>query len=52
MYEIGPDEEGKPRLRINAENCLHCKACDIRDPGGNIHWQPPQGGEGPFYAEM
>lgn len=52
VYEIGPDEEGKPRLRINAENCLHCKACDIRDPGGNIHWQPPQGGEGPFYAEM
>ena len=52
VYEIERDEQGEPSLRINAENCLHCKACDIRDPGGNIRWQPPQGGEGPFYAEM
>ena len=45
-------EEGAQRLRINAPNCLHCKACDIKDPTQNITWVPPQGGEGPRYPNM
>jgi electron-transferring-flavoprotein dehydrogenase len=36
-------------LQINASNCIHCKTCDIKDPGQNIRWVPPQGGEGPSY---
>jgi electron-transferring-flavoprotein dehydrogenase len=52
VYEIVRDEAGTPRLRINAQNCLHCKACDIKDPTQNIRWHPPQGGEGPIYAAM
>lgn len=39
-------------LQINAQNCVHCKACDIKDPTGNITWVPPQGGSGPQYSEM
>ncbi len=45
-------ENGEQRLRINAANCLHCKACDIKDPTQNITWVPPQGGEGPRYPNM
>ncbi len=45
-------ESGNKRLRINAQNCLHCKACDIKDPTQNITWHPPQGGEGPRYPNM
>lgn len=41
-----------PRLQINAANCVHCKACDVKDPDGNIDWTPPQGGEGPAYGRM
>jgi electron-transferring-flavoprotein dehydrogenase len=41
-----------PHLQINAQNCLHCKACDIKDPGQNIDWVTPQGGEGPIYQGM
>ena len=41
-----------PTLQINAQNCIHCKTCDIKDPTQNINWVPPQGGEGPLYAEM
>src|SRR5690606_38048447 len=39
-------------LVINAQNCVHCKTCDIKDPSQNIDWCPPQGGEGPVYTRM
>lgn len=51
VYEI-IEEDSKPRLQINAQNCLHCKTCDIKDPTGNIEWVAPQGGEGPNYPNM
>lgn len=51
VYEI-VEEENNPRLQINAQNCLHCKTCDIKDPTGNIEWVTPQGGEGPNYPNM
>lgn len=44
--------EGKQTFVINAQNCVHCKTCDIKDPNANIDWRPPQGGEGPIYANM
>ena len=40
------------RLQINAQNCIHCKACDIKDPTQNITWTPPEGGSGPNYTDM
>ncbi|MDR2239948.1 MAG: electron transfer flavoprotein-ubiquinone oxidoreductase [Zoogloeaceae bacterium] len=53
VYEIVRDETGaNPRLQINAQNCLHCKTCDIKDPTQNIIWVTPQGGEGPVYPNM
>jgi len=53
VYEILGDEDGaNPRLQINAQNCLHCKTCDIKDPTQNINWVVPQGGEGPAYPNM
>lgn len=52
VYEIVRDESGKPRLQINAANCIHCKACDIKDPTQNIVWTVPEGGSGPNYANM
>ncbi len=53
VYEILYDESGKnPRLQINAQNCVHCKTCDIKDPTQNIVWVTPQGGEGPVYPGM
>jgi electron-transferring-flavoprotein dehydrogenase len=53
VYEIVRDESGaNPRLQINAQNCVHCKTCDIKDPTQNINWVVPQGGEGPIYAGM
>ncbi|MDR2924385.1 MAG: electron transfer flavoprotein-ubiquinone oxidoreductase [Azoarcus sp.] len=53
VYEIVNDgENGKPRLQINAQNCLHCKTCDIKDPTQNIDWVTPQGGEGPIYQGL
>jgi electron-transferring-flavoprotein dehydrogenase len=52
VYEIVRDAANAPRLQINAQNCLHCKACDIKDPTQNITWLAPQGGEGPIYAQM
>jgi electron-transferring-flavoprotein dehydrogenase len=53
VYEIVREEEGAvPTLRINAQNCVHCKTCDIKDPQQNITWTVPQGGEGPVYQEM
>jgi len=53
VYEIvGSAAEGGPRLQINAQNCVHCKTCDIKDPSQNITWVVPQGGEGPAYPNM
>jgi electron-transferring-flavoprotein dehydrogenase len=49
VYEIVGAEEGQPRLQINAPNCVHCKTCDIKDPGQNIDWVTPEGGGGPNY---
>ena len=52
VYEIVADEAGAPRLQINAQNCVHCKTCDIKDPTQNIVWVPPEGGGGPNYPNM
>ena len=53
VYEIVRDDSGdNPRLQINAQNCVHCKTCDIKDPSQNINWVSPQGGEGPIYQGM
>jgi electron-transferring-flavoprotein dehydrogenase len=53
VYEIARDADGRnPRLQINAQNCVHCKSCDIKDPTQNIVWVAPQGGEGPVYLNM
>jgi electron-transferring-flavoprotein dehydrogenase len=46
------DEPAGPRFQINAQNCVHCKTCDIKDPNGNITWVPPEGGGGPNYEAM
>ncbi|OLP61890.1 electron transfer flavoprotein-ubiquinone oxidoreductase [Xaviernesmea oryzae] len=46
------EKDGEPAFVINAQNCVHCKTCDIKDPNGNITWVPPQGGEGPVYPNM
>jgi electron-transferring-flavoprotein dehydrogenase len=51
VYEI-IEKENSQRLQINAANCIHCKACDIKDPTQNINWVPPQGGSGPYYEAM
>ena len=51
VYEIVDDADGK-RLQINAQNCVHCKTCDIKDPKQNINWVPPEGGGGPNYPNM
>ncbi len=52
VYEYVGLEEGKPRLQINAQNCVHCKTCDIKDPSQNINWVVPEGGGGPNYPNM
>jgi electron-transferring-flavoprotein dehydrogenase len=46
------EEGGQPRYVINAQNCVHCKTCDIKDPNQNINWVPPEGGGGPNYSNM
>ncbi len=51
VYEI-VEGEGGPRFQINAQNCVHCKTCDIKDPSQNITWITPEGGGGPNYANM
>jgi electron-transferring-flavoprotein dehydrogenase len=51
VYEF-VDVETNPRLQINAQNCVHCKTCDIKDPRQNIVWVPPEGGGGPNYPNM
>ncbi|KAJ0969077.1 hypothetical protein J5N97_021954 [Dioscorea zingiberensis] len=52
VYEYVADEHNAPKLQINAQNCLHCKACDIKDPRQNIEWTVPEGGGGPGYTAM
>lgn len=52
VYEFIKDDNGEDQLQINAENCVHCKTCDIKDPTQNIVWVAPQGGEGPVYSGM
>ena len=52
VYEIVGRELGTPKLQINAQNCVHCKSCDIKDPTQNINWVTPEGGGGPNYPNM
>jgi electron-transferring-flavoprotein dehydrogenase len=53
VYEVLYDEAGaNPRFQINAQNCVHCKTCDIKDPSQNIDWTTPEGGGGPNYPNM
>jgi electron-transferring-flavoprotein dehydrogenase len=52
VYEFLGEEEGEPRLQINAQNCVHCKTCDIKDVTQNITWVTPEGGGGPNYPNM
>ncbi len=52
VYEFVKDENGEDQLQINAQNCVHCKTCDIKDPTQNIVWVAPQGGEGPVYTGL
>jgi electron-transferring-flavoprotein dehydrogenase len=52
VYEILYNENNLPRLQINGGNCIHCKACDIKDPRQNITWTPSEGGSGPTYEMM
>jgi len=51
VYEF-VDLDTQPRLQINAQNCVHCKTCDIKDPPQNIVWVAPEGGGGPNYSNM
>ncbi len=52
VYEIIKEEGVEPKLQINAQNCIHCKTCDIKDPTQNINWVAPEGGGGPNYSNM
>ncbi|MBI1262627.1 MAG: NAD(P)-binding protein [Rhizobiales bacterium] len=53
VYEVVRDDQGNnPRFQINAQNCVHCKTCDIKDPSQNINWTVPEGGGGPNYPNM
>lgn len=52
VYEVVGQDEGNPRFQINAQNCVHCKTCDIKDPTQNINWVAPEGGGGPNYPNM
>ncbi|WP_185236193.1 electron transfer flavoprotein-ubiquinone oxidoreductase [Teredinibacter franksiae] len=52
VYEIIKDDSDNARFQINAQNCIHCKTCDIKDPAQNITWVPPEGGGGPNYPNM
>jgi electron-transferring-flavoprotein dehydrogenase len=52
VYEYVPADGGGQRLQINAQNCVHCKTCDIKDPTQNIVWVTPEGGGGPSYPNM
>ncbi len=52
VYEVIADESGNPQFQINAQNCIHCKTCDIKDPAQNITWVTPEGAGGPNYGNM
>ena len=52
VYEIVHDDGSEPHFQINAQNCVHCKSCDIKDPSQNINWVVPEGGGGPNYTGM
>jgi electron-transferring-flavoprotein dehydrogenase len=52
VYEVVTADSGQPRFQINAQNCVHCKTCDIKDPAQNIDWTVPEGGGGPNYPNM
>ncbi len=52
VYELHVDKEGNKELRIHAENCVHCKTCDIKSPAAGITWNVPYGGDGPDYVQM
>ncbi|MEO1265530.1 MAG: electron transfer flavoprotein-ubiquinone oxidoreductase [Pseudomonadota bacterium] len=52
VYEWVTDDDGEQRFQINAQNCVHCKTCDIKDPNQNIVWTTPEGGGGPVYTTM
>ncbi|MCW5736097.1 MAG: electron transfer flavoprotein-ubiquinone oxidoreductase [Enhydrobacter sp.] len=52
VYEVVTSDSGQPRFQINAQNCVHCKTCDIKDPAQNIDWTVPEGGGGPNYPNM
>jgi len=52
VYEFVEDGDGEQKLQINAQNCVHCKTCDIKDPTQNINWVTPEGGGGPNYPNM
>jgi len=53
VYEMIPDGNGSTKLQINASNCVHCKACDIKEPyAGQITWVTPEGGSGPNYQSL
>lgn len=52
VYEVVTSDNGQPRFQINAQNCVHCKTCDIKDPAQNIDWTVPEGGGGPNYPNM
>ncbi|VVN10700.1 Electron transfer flavoprotein-ubiquinone oxidoreductase [Pseudomonas fluorescens] len=52
VYEVITKEDGEKRFQINAQNCVHCKTCDIKDPSQNINWVTPEGAGGPTYPNM
>lgn len=52
VYEVIPTHDGEPQFQINAQNCIHCKTCDIKDPAQNITWFVPEGAGGPNYPNM
>ena len=52
VYEVVSNDDGSKRFQINAQNCVHCKTCDIKDPAQNINWVAPEGGGGPNYPNM
>ena len=52
VYEVLTDSEGLKSFQINAQNCVHCKTCDIKEPSQNIDWTVPEGAGGPNYSNM
>ncbi|KRO91177.1 MAG: hypothetical protein ABS24_04865 [SAR92 bacterium BACL26 MAG-121220-bin70] len=52
VYEVVKNDDGSDRFQINAQNCVHCKTCDIKEPSQNINWVVPEGAGGPNYPNM